>query len=145
MTTNSEMLKKLTLGVEDTQTVCIDYEGIEAELTLRPLTSGELTKLQVIEKKPLEIKIGMRNGRRETVQTNANDVNVNTGDFTEAQQEAMYTAVALSLSVGEEKFKPDQIKDMRAGLPEIIFEKVIEISKLSDEDLTLIKQFRKDE
>ena len=39
----------------------------------------------------------------------------------------------------------DDIKAMRPGLPELLFEEVIRISKLSDTDLTVIKTFRKNE
>ena len=139
------MIQKLTLGTEDIQTVTIDWEGEELEFRLRPLTSGELSKLQVIEKKPLQIKVNMRNGKREAVQSNMNDVDINTGEFTEAQSEAMYKAVALSLSADGEKVTADMVKGMVVGLPELLFQQVINVSKLSDADLTMVKQFRKNE
>ena len=139
------MIQKLTLGVEDIQTVNITWEDEELEFKLRPLTSGELSKLQVIEKKPLSIKVNMRNGKREAVQTNMNDVDINTGEFTEAQSEAMYKAVALSLSVDGEKVTTDEVRGMVVGLPELLFQQVINVSKLSDADLTMVKQFRKNE
>ena len=139
------MIQKLTLGTEDIQTVNITWEDEELEFKLRPLTSGELSKLQVIEKKPLSIKVNMRNGKREAVQTNMNDVDINTGEFTEAQSEAMYKAVALSLSVDGEKVTTDEVRGMVVGLPELLFTEVINVSKLSDADLTMVKQFRKNE
>jgi hypothetical protein len=85
----------------------------------------------------------MQGGKR--VSQNINDVDINTGEFTEAQAEAMYTAIALSLSVDGETVTSDDIKGMPAGVPELLFEKVILVSKLNDKDLTAIKQFRKDE
>ena len=139
------MIQKLTLGVDDIQEVCIDWEGEELEFKLRPLTSGELSKLQVIEKKPLQIRVNMRNRKREAVQSNMNDVDINTGEFTEAQSEAMYKAVALSLSVDGEKVTTDEVRGMVVGLPELLFTEVINVSKLSDADLTMVKQFRKNE
>ena len=139
------MIQKLTLGTEDIQTVNITWEDEELEFKLRPLTSGELSKLQVIEKKPLQIKVNMRNGKREAVQTNMNDVDINTGEFTEAQSEAMYKAVALSLSVDGEKVTTDEVRNMIVGLPELLFTEVINVSRLSDADLTMVKQFRKNE
>ena len=139
------MIQKLTLGVEDIQTVNITWEDEELEFKLRPLTSGELSKLQVIEKKPLSIKVNMRNGKREAVQSNMNDVDINTGEFTEAQSEAMYKAVALSLSVDGEKVTTDEVRGMVVGLPELLFTEVINVSRLSDADLTMVKQFRKNE
>ena len=39
---NQEIIEKLTLGKDATETVTIDGDEIE----LRPLTSGELSKLQ---------------------------------------------------------------------------------------------------
>jgi len=140
---NLEMIQKLTLGKDNLETVKIDYDGTEAEFTIRPLTSGELSKLQAIEKKPLVVKVGMQGGKR--VSQNINDVDINTGEFTEAQAEAMYTAIALSLSVDGETVTSEDIKGMPTGVPELLFEKVILISKLNDKDLTAIKQFRKDE
>ena len=138
--TNAETLRKLTLGKEDTTEVIIEFEDEKYPFSMRPLTSGELTKLQSIEKKPLIFKVGMQNGQRTSIQSN--DVDINTGEFAEAQSEAMYTAIALSLSVNGEKIKVEDVKGMKAGLPEIIFEKVVEISKLSSEDLTIIKSFQ---
>lgn len=141
--TNLEVLQKLSLGTEDTEQVTINYDGVEETLTLRPLTAGELTRLQAVEKKSLKVTVGMRNGKRETVTTNLNDIDINTGEFTKDQTEAMYTAIALSLSVDGETITTDDIKKMKTGLPEIIFEQVIRVSKLSDDDLTVIKSFRK--
>lgn len=142
---NKDMIQRLTLGVDDIQTVSIDWEGEDLEFRLRPLTSGELSRLQVIEKKPLRLKVNMRNGKREAVQTNMNDVDINTGEFTEAQSEAMYKAVALSLSVDDEKVTIDEVRNMVVGLPELLFQQVINVSRLSDADLTMVKQFRKNE
>ena len=142
---NKDMIQKLTLGVDDIQEVCIDWEGEELEFKLRPLTSGELSKLQVIEKKPLQIRVNMRNGKREAVQSNMNVVDIITGEFTEAKSEAMYKAVALSLSVDGEKVTTDEVRGMVVGLPELLFTEVINVSRLSDADLTMVKQFRKNE
>ena len=139
---NLEMLQKLSLGTEDIESVIIDFEGEKAEFKIRPLTSGELSKLQAVEKKPLVVTVGMKNGKRETVKSNISDVDINTGEFTEAQSEAMYQAIALSLSVDGEIIEVDDIKAMRTGLPELLFEEVINVSKLSDTDLTAIKTFR---
>ena len=136
------MLQKLSLGTEDIESVIIDFEGEKAEFKIRPLTSGELSKLQAVEKKPLVVTVGMKNGKRETVKSNISDVDINTGEFTEAQSEAMYQAIALSLSVDGEIIEVDDIKAMRTGLPELLFEEVINVSKLSDTDLTAIKTFR---
>ena len=138
---NLEILKKLSLGKEDTQKVTITVKDNDYDFILRPLTSGELTKLQKIEKHPLNLKIEMKNGVRQNVQSN--DVDINTGEFAEAQNETMYTAIAWSMSTDNEKVTVEDIKTLPTGVPEAIFTKVIEISSLSDEDLTIIKSFRK--
>lgn len=137
---NIETLRKITLGTDDTETVKITFNEEELEFRMRPLTDGELTHLQAIEKKPLIVKIGMNAGKRTSVQTN--DVDINTGEFTEAQQEAVYNAIAISLSVDGETVKPEDIKALPTGLPHVLFEQVMNISKLTDNDLTVIKSFR---
>ena len=136
---NLETLRKLSLGTEDTTKIKINFEDNDYEFEMRPLNDGELTKLQAIEKRPLVVKVGMQNGKRTTVQSNINDVDINTGEFTEAQNESMYTAIGWSLDV-----PVDEIKTLPAGLPRVLFEQVIKISKLSDDDLTFIKSFRKE-
>lgn len=143
MANNFETLQKLTLGTEYVTDVKIKYEDTDYDFRMRPLTDGELTSLQTIEKKPLVVKVGMQGGKRTSVQQN--DVDINTGEFTEAQNEAMYHAIALSLSVDGETVNADMIKTLPTGLPGILFEQVITISKLTDDDLTLIKSFRKNE
>ena len=137
---NLEVIQKLTLGTEKTETVKINYNDEDYTFTMRPLTDGELTRLQTIEKKPLVVKVGMQGGKRTSVQSN--DVDINTGEFTEAQAEAMYEAIALSLSVDGETITASDIKTLPAGLPSVIFEQVVNISKLSDDDLTIIKSFQ---
>ena len=137
---NLEAIRKLTLGTDDTETVNITFEDETLELKMRPLSDGELTRLQSIEKKPLTVTVGMQNGKRTSVHTN--DVDINTGEFTEAQNEAMYTAIALSLSVDGETVTASDVKELKAGLPGVIFKEVIRISKLSNEDLTMVKSFR---
>lgn len=137
---NLDIIRKLSLGTDDTETVTLNFEDETIELTMRPLTDGELTKLQTIEKKPLTVTVGMQNGKRTSVHTN--DVDINTGEFTEAQNEAMYEAIALSLSVNGDTVTADDIRELKAGLPGVIFKEVIRISKLSQEDLTLVKSFQ---
>ena len=137
---NLEVIQKISLGTENTETVKINYNNEDYTFTMRPLTDGELTRLQSIEKKPLVVKVGMQGGKRTSVQSN--DVDINTGEFTEAQAEAMYEAIALSLSVDGETITASDIKTLPAGLPGVIFEQVVNISKLSEDDLTIIKSFQ---
>ena len=140
MTTNQEMIQKLMLGTDNTETVEIEYNGVKTSFEIRPLSAGELTSLQGIEKKGFNVKVGMNGGQRRTVESNLNDVDVNVGEFSEAQAEAMYKAISLSFDLSV-----DDIKQLPVGLPEIMFEKVISISNLTDKDLTVVKTFRKNE
>lgn len=138
--TNLEVLEKLTLGKEAIETVEIKGETYE----IRPLTSGELAKLQVIEKKGFTMKVGVNpQGQRKSVSTNT-DVDINAGEFNQQQSEAMFQAIAWSLSVGDEKIDPKIIEGLPVGIPEELFEKIVEISNLSNNDLTIIKTFRKE-
>ena len=139
---NLEIIEKLTLGTEATETITINDEIIE----IRPLTSGELAKLQVIEKKGFSMKVGVGpQGKRANVQTSNTDVDVNAGDFTQYQSEALFKAVAWGLSVDGEKVQPEQVQTLPAGVPEQIFQEIVRISNLNNNDLTIIKNFRKEQ
>lgn len=135
--TNTEMLNKLIQGTDKTETVEIEVNGNKATFSIRPLTAGELTKLQVIEKQGFTVKVGMQNGKRQTVESNLSDIDVDVGEFNEAQAEAMYTAIGLSFDLPVEN-----IKSLPVGVPEVMFDKVIEISNLTETDLTSVKSFR---
>ena len=136
MTNDIELLEKLTLGKDKTETVTITVNGEEQEIELRPLTSGELSKLQTIEKQGFVMRIGMQNGKR-TSTTNLSDMDVNAGEFTQYQNEALFKAVAWSMGI-----EPEQVEQFIPGVPEQIFEEVVRISNLQDKDLTIIKNFR---
>ena len=141
---NAELLNKITQGTNYTETVTIEINGETETVTIRPLSSGELSKLQVIEKKGFTMKIGMTNGKRTQVTTSNTDMDINAGEFTEHQNEALYTAIAWALTTDdeEEPITPEQIQQLPTGVPEQIFNHIIRISKLTDKDLTIIKQFR---
>ena len=132
---NQDLINKLTLGKDYTETVNINGDEIE----LRPLTSGELAKLQSLEKQGFTMKVGVSpTGKRQSVTTN--DVDVNAGEFTKYQTQAMFKAIAWSMGIDE-----DTVEGFRVGVPEAIFKEVIRISNLSDSDLSTVKQFRKKE
>jgi len=135
MSNDLDMIEKLTLGKDKKELCTITVNGEEQELELRPLTSGELSKLQTIEKKGFVMKIGMANGKR--TNTNLSDMDINAGEFTQYQNEALFKAVAWSMGIKEE-----QVEDFIPGVPEQIFNEVVRISNLHDNDLTIIKNFR---
>ena len=135
MTNDIELIEKLTLGKDKKEIVTIHINGEDQEISLSPLTSGELSKLQTIEKKGFVMKIGMQNGKRTT--TNLSDMDINAGEFTQYQNEALFKAVAWSMGI-----KPEQVEEFIPGVPEQIFNEVVRISNLHDNDLTIIKNFR---
>ena len=132
---NEEIIEKLTLGKDLTETVTID--GVD--ITLRPLTSGELSKLKTIDKKGLTMKVGV-SGNTKKQSVAANDIDVNAAELSKYQTEAMYTAVAWSMDISKEA-----VENFAVGIPEKIFMEVSRISNLQDTDLTILKQFRKNE
>ena len=136
MGNNTELLEKLTLGKDKKELVIIEVNGEDQEIELRPLTSGELSKLQTIEKQGFVMRIGMNNGKR-TSTTNLSDMDINAGEFTKYQNEALFKAVAWSMGL-----KPEQVESFIPGVPEKIFSEVVRISNLHDNDLTIIKNFR---
>ena len=134
------MIQKLTLGTSNIETINID--GVEVRI--RPLSAGELSKLQSIEKKGFTMKIGMNNkGKRTSVESNNTDMDINAGEFSQYQSEALFQGVAYGLSIEDEKVTVQDVEQLPAGVPERIFEEIIRISTLSDKDLSIIKSFRK--
>lgn len=136
---NQEMLEKLIAGTDSIERVKVNVNGKEGEFEIRPLNSGELSKLRALEKKGFNMTIAVNSqGKRQGVQTN--DVDVNAGEFNEYQTDAMYTAVSWSTDLEKES-----LEKLPVGFPEALFAEVIRISNLSDSDLTTVKTFRKKE
>ena len=142
---NLEIISKLTEGTQNTQEVKIEKNENEGTFTMRPLTSGELAKIRALEKKGFMINVEVDpKGKRQKATPNTG-VDVNAGEFDEHQTKAMYTAISLSLNTDGEKVPIEALEKLPVGFPEELFKKVIEISNLSDKDLTIIKKFRKNE
>ena len=139
---NLEILQKLTLGKKDTKDVTIELNGESYDFTIRPLTDGELSELKALEKKPLIVKVNTGNGRRQSVTTE--NVDINTGEFEKSQNEAKFKAISLSLSIDED-VPVEMIKQLPAGLPDILFKEIINVSSLTEKDLSLIKSFQQNE
>lgn len=139
MSNNFEMLQKLSSGTNHVEE--IEVNGVK--LNIRPLSDGELTKLQVIEKKPytMNMKLNSKGKRGET--KNTQDMDVGMGEFTSSQAKAMYTAVAWSLSIDNDTVSIDDVRNLDKGVPELIFKEVVRISKINESDLSAIKNFRK--
>lgn len=140
---NLEILQKLSNGTKTVENVTIETEDGKYDFLMRPLSDGELTRLQSLEKKPYSMSISLNsNGKKQRVQKPVTDMDVSMGEFTESQAEAMYTAVAWSLSVDGEKITVDAVKNLDKGVPELLFNEVIRLSHLTEDDLIAIKQFR---
>ena len=138
--TNVELIQKLTQGKDNVEDCLITVDGEELSVPLRPLTSGELAELQTIEKKGFVMKIGVNGkGKRTSTSLNNTDMDINAGEFTQYQNEALYKAVAWSLDATVE-----EVKGFRPGIPEQLFVHVVRLSNIKDNDLTIIRNFRKE-
>ena len=141
---NMEMLEKLSQGKNRVETVPLFIDGEKvAEYEMRPLTSGEVSKLKIIENKPykMTMQIDAKGKRKGDAQEKLSDMDIGMGEFSEVQTKAMYTAIAWSLSVGGEKIPVEAIYDLDKGIPGLLFEKVIELSGLTAADLKAVKLF----
>lgn len=140
---NMEMLAKLSQGKNRVETVPLFVDGEKvAEYEMRPLSSGEVSKLRIMENKPYKMKMQIdNNGKRKGTKKEFSDMEIGMGEFSEVQTKSMYTAIAWSLSIGDEKIPVEAIYDLDAGIPELLFEKVIELSGLTENDLKSVKTF----
>lgn len=135
--TNIDLITKLMQG-DNAQEVEIPVNNDETVcFTMRPLTDGEIKKLHEMESKPYNVQIN------QTEKRTTNKGEVNNSELVRAQTKTKYQAVAWSLSIeGQSKVKPEHIEKLPKGIPSVLFEKVIEISELTEEDLDLLKRFR---
>ena len=138
--TNQDIIDKLILGTDGVEEVTVTVNGEDIPVELRPLNSGELSKLRKLEKKPFTMKMNMNiKGKIQDVKKESSKQTMDIGmaDFTDSQAETLYNAVAWSMNVDVET-----VKGFKVGAPEAIFSEVIRISNLPD-DLEVVKQFRK--
>jgi len=142
---NDNIISKLLLGNDEIETVTIDNgKGEKVEVELRPLTSGELSILQKMEKAPytMQMKIN-KNGERvpvnreDMINNEENTMDISMGEFTESKSKIMYLAVAYSMDITTK-----QVEGFHTGVPEQIFKEVIRISNITEDDLDSLKQFR---
>ena len=138
--TNQDIIDKLILGTDGVEEVTVTVGGEEIPVELRPLNSGELSKLRKMEKKPFTMKMNMNSkGKIRDVKKESSEQSMDIGmaEFTDSQAETLYSAVAWSMELDVET-----VKNFKVGVPEAIFSEVIRISNLPD-DLEVVKQFRK--
>ena len=124
---NKEILDKIIQGTQKEEQVNIPFNGEDYTFTLRPLTSGELSKIQKIERKGLSIDIGSKGAKPSMI---------NLGDFTDNQNLAMVEAISISLDAPS-----DKVKQLPIELVESLFNEVARISNISDKELISLKNF----
>lgn len=142
---NEEIINKLILGTDETETVKIDNGyGEEIDIILRPLTSGEISILKKMEKDPytMQMKVN-KNGERipvnreDMLKNEENTMDISMGEFTDAQSKIIYLAVSYSMDIPVKT-----VKQFHNGVPEQIFLEVVRISNITEDDLDSLKQFR---
>lgn len=125
---NKELINKIIEGSQIEEQVQIPFNGEEYTFTLKPLTSGQLSTIQKLERKGLNINITNKGG---------NTSPVNAGDLANNQAEAMYKAISFSLDA-----PTDKIRQLPQDIVELLFKEVIRISKVTDNELVLLKNFQ---
>jgi hypothetical protein len=135
---NESILSEIISGTNTVEKV--EFEGLSKPLTLRVLNNGELLELKKMErgsqKSQLTIK---RNMKRQDVKDKVEEA---MQEIDPAQiQENIENTKALALELSADITRPiyDQLKP---GLTTAIFDKIMEISQITSDDLDLIKDFR---
>lgn len=137
---NLEIIEKITKGTTATEQITLSNGE---EITIRPLTAGELAELQRLEKKVFKMKVGVdQKGKKRNVETTNTDVNIDAGEFSKSQTDTLFTAVAYGLSINDNKISKKQVEAFPVGIPEQIFTELVRISNISNNDLKIIKNFR---
>lgn len=145
--TNAEILNELINGKDNTQE--FEFEGLGKPLRLRPLTTGEILRLQKLEKKNQRYNISVekdarkkrgerRKEIRDEVQKFENEIDAE--QLRESVARTKFLAISLSADIPEA-----MVEELPSYLPDLIFEKVVDISKLTSKDLDLLADFREDE
>ena len=128
---NKELLDKIIEGTQMEEQVTITFNGEAFTFTLKPLTSGQLSTLQRLERKGLNINISSKG--------KASPIDINAGDLADNQAEAMFKGISFSLEAPVEK-----VKLLPLEIVEALFKEIIRISKVSDNELILVKNFHED-
>lgn len=128
---NKELLDKIIEGTQMEEQVTITFNGEDFTFTLKPLTSGQLSTLQRLERKGLNINISSKG--------KASPIDINAGDLADNQAEAMFKGISFSLEAPVEK-----VKLLPLEIVEALFKEIIRISKVSDNELILVKNFHED-
>lgn len=137
--TNADMIYKLMLGKDDFTEVIIVIEDEKIPINLRPLTAGELAQLKRMEQKSIKFHTSVGVDGKSDV---SNSADIETDKFLEGQDKAKFQAVAWSMSCDGVTVTPEQVKEMKKEIPNLLFKHVIEVSCLTEKDLTSVKLFQ---
>lgn len=129
MSSNNQILDKIIEGTQHEEQVTINYNDEPYTFTLRPLTAKQLSKIQNLERKGMSIQI-TGNGQ-------AKPFKINAGSLAENQMEAMINGISLSLDASL-----DKVKLLPSDLVESLFQEVIKVSNVTEQDLVLIRNFQ---
>lgn len=126
---NNQLLDKIIEGSQAEEQVTINYNNEPYTFTLKPLTAKQLSKIQNLERKGMSIQI-MSNGQ-------AKPFKINAGSLAENQMDAMINAISLSLDA-----PLDKVKLLPPDLVELLFQEVVKVSNVDEEELILIRNFQ---
>lgn len=129
MSANNQILDKIIEGSQAEEQVTINYNDEPYTFTFHPLTAKQLSKIQNLERKGMSIQI-MNNGQ-------AKPFKINAGSLAENQMEAMINSISLSLDA-----PLDKVKQLPPDLVELLFQEVVRVSNVSEEELILIRNFQ---
>lgn len=138
MGSNTDLLNELKAGLNKTETVKVDVNGSEHSFILRPLSSGELSSLQVMEKKNLKVKVKSKGSNKESI----NEADMDSALLFENKAKTKYRAISLSLSVNDERITDEMVQILPPDTVEALFTEVVRISNLTKDDLTVIQSFQ---
>ena len=142
---NETAVLEVLNGIQNTKEFTFDMEGQELRLELRPLREGELLKLQMIEngnqKGKVTIKKGMsREEIRDEVENQTQDMefNIKSSELIENVAYTKYKAIELSAGLSQKT-----INLLSRDVIDEIFDQIMDLSKITEDDLNTLKEFRK--
>lgn len=142
--TNDELFSEIING--NKIAVKYKFEGLKEEIPLMPLVNKDLAELQAIEKSrskglmKMDIPVNKKEREKTKDKMQKFEQELNYSDMSKSQYEVMRKAVCVSADISEETYD-----SLNAKLAGDIFEKVMEISMITADELSMLKDFRKDE
>ncbi len=144
MKENMELLEEIVKGTGKYHEIQI--EGLPRPIYLRPLSSAELLELQALEKRGMKATLNLEGMLDMTPQQRRASVKDQMQSFQQEfdfekalkmRMEVRFKAISYSMDVDE-----DYVKKLPPEIVKKIFEKVVEVSGLTEDDLDAISEFR---